>query len=717
MSSVEDPALAETLLRTAAEHSLRAFLEPNAVFLAERLHLCYPSSSSAHLLATAHLRSGNYSRAADVLRPASTPDNRYLYAVCLSRIGTPDALRDAEAHLRGVHGPIDVSAHPAAATPGGAAGLHLLADICLRTGRKDEAVGLFRKAVQANPTLWVAFDALANMGIVANAEHVLGNGSDAEAMERLLTQPQFASAALVAETPRRRNRAARERPASVPAGRQPAAQPQPQGNGAGVLRTPARSEVHPASFATPSPMPTAGLDLSTPAAPAHTARAPPRRATRRASPLNTSTRQANRRSGAMMEDSHVRNPNDLFATPTATAAPPFANGDGHQPSAQVVDAKAPVVATGLAKQKGSVRGRVSIGEAEREKGCQSAMELMRALGQIMAELGRFRCARTLELTECLPKVHRHCGMVLSIRGRAFLEKGEYAAAEREFLESLRREPTRLDGIVEYYSTVLWHLKKEKELAQLAIRAQCVYPVSSSAWCAAGNCFSLQRDPDAALKFLQRAIATSKVPNAYPYTLAGHEYMAKENFEAALSAYRQALHIDERNYKAMYGIGQVLQKQEKFGLAQSHFRSAVLIHPLNANLHYHLGMALAAAVNANSGSENMTRGTKHALIPALAEFETASNLDPGNPVPRFERAKILVALNRLPEARRQLESLRDLLPKEAEVYYELSRVCKRMGDVKMALRAMSIALDIEPKERKYKKGLETLSNEVDANGII
>lgn len=744
MMAISEPPLSECLLRQAAEHSLRAFLEPNAIFLAERLHLRYPSDVSANLLATAHLRQGNFSRAAEILRSANSADNRYLYSVCMSRIGTPEALREAEAHLRGVHGPIDVAQHPtsgsSASTPGGAAGLHLLGTICHRTGRRDEAIALFRRAVEANPTLWVAFEALANMGIVSKAEQILGTQSDAAALDCLEAQPQFISQAPEAPTPRRRNRISTHsqrdsRPVSAPATGIHA--PIRNGTHSSVghmqqLRSPlGNSDMHPMSFATPSPMPsnrTSGIpfgDVSTPAVPLAPAgrhlggRRIPRHA---ASPLNSSSRQGNRRSVSAL-DSHVRNPNDLFATPTSSIQS-FANRDAvsrrhtSQQSSQVLDPKAPIASTlsthvPQLKSKPGMKSHSLVTDPNINEEGSETMNLIRMLGQIVSELGRFRCTRSLDLSERLPYDHQHCGLVLSIRGRAFLEKGDYGAAEQEFSKSLRLEPTRMDGVVEYYSTVLWHLKKEKDLAQLAIRAQRVYPVSSSAWCAAGNCFSLQRDPDTALRFFRKAIATSKFPNAYAYTLSGHEHAAKENFEAALSSFRQALHIDERHYNAMYGIGQVLQKQEKYALAQNHFRSAVLIHPLNSTLHYHLGMALAAAVNASGGTTQLSRGTKHALIPALAEFETAANLDPKNPVPRFEKAKVLVAMNRLLDARRQLEHLRDSLPKEAEVHFELSRVCRRMGDTKSALRALSIALDIEPKERKYKKALETLSNEVEA----
>lgn len=82
------------------------------------------------------------------------------------------------------------------------------------------------------------------------------------------------------------------------------------------------------------------------------------------------------------------------------------------------------------------------------------------------------------------------------------------------------------------------------------------PCLLSAWCAAGYCFSLQRDKDSALKYFKRAIFASPVPNPYGYTLCGHECLAKENFDQAPNNYRGVLYVDERHCNVLYGIGQV-----------------------------------------------------------------------------------------------------------------------------------------------------------------
>lgn len=709
------PTISEHLLRAAAEHALRAFLEPNAIFLAQLLHTSYPSHASANLLATAHLRNGNYSQAAQALIPAKTPENRYLYAVCLTRIDTPDALRDAETCLRGVHGPIDSDLTPSStSTPGGAAGLYLLANICQRTARKDEAVNLYRRALSANPTLWLAFEALANMGVVSKPENVLPIQSDTAALDSLHAQPQFFPHIAEPPTPR--------------AARIPSREPQVSSthrhmsNSLKANLNP-RTPHHPDSYATPSPMPPRQphpfAEVRTPAAPHPGLRNLSRRMSRRSQSPMTGLNglRPGRRARSMAIDDNTTVRGDLFASsPAERVLPPPRLGLSRQSqhSANYVDIKSADHSTHASAIPTAEKPKQSDPDHHHADPSDSsqAIDLIRSLGQLVSELGRFRCTRVIELANALPKVHRNSAIVFALRGRAFLEKADYVAAEHEFERALLVDPARIDGVVEYYSTVLWHLKKEKELAQLALSAQRVFPVSYSAWCAAGNCFSLQNDPDAALKFFRRAIARSSAPNAYAYTLCGHEYVAKEDFESALASYREALNIDERHYNALYGIGQVLQKQEKFGLAHNHFRHAVQINPLNSTLHYHLGVSLAAGATAALASEMPHHGNRQVLISALAELETAANLDHRNPVPRFERAKILAAMNKLVDARHQLEELRDMLPKEAEVHFELSRVCLRMGDRKTAAHSLSIALDIEPKERKYKKALDSLTTDME-----
>ena len=56
-------------------------------------------------------------------------------------------------------------------------------------------------------------------------------------------------------------------------------------------------------------------------------------------------------------------------------------------------------------------------------------------------------------------------------------------------------------------------------------------MSPQSWCVAGNCFSLQKEHENAIKFFQRAAQVN--PNfAYAYTLLGHEYITIEELDKA-----------------------------------------------------------------------------------------------------------------------------------------------------------------------------------------
>ena len=64
----------------------------------------------------------------------------------------------------------------------------------------------------------------------------------------------------------------------------------------------------------------------------------------------------------------------------------------------------------------------------------------------------------------------------------------------------------------------------------------------------GNCFSLQKEHETAIKFLQRAIQIDPC-FTYAYTLLGHEYTITEDYDKAMSAFRNAIRVDSRHYNA------------------------------------------------------------------------------------------------------------------------------------------------------------------------
>jgi anaphase-promoting complex subunit 3 len=76
---------------------------------------------------------------------------------------------------------------------------------------------------------------------------------------------------------------------------------------------------------------------------------------------------------------------------------------------------------------------------------------------------------------------------------------------------------------------------------------------------------------------------------YAYTLCGHEYMASDDLDKALVLFRNAMRMDERHYNAWYGLGMIYYRQEKYELAEYHFRRAITINNTSSVLYCYLGM--------------------------------------------------------------------------------------------------------------------------------
>lgn len=137
------------------------------------------------------------------------------------------------------------------------------------------------------------------------------------------------------------------------------------------------------------------------------------------------------------------------------------------------------------------------------------------------------------------------------------------------------EPYRLEGL-EYYSTCLWHNKETHALVHLSNFALQKSLFAPETWCVVGNCYSLQKEHETALKFFGRAIQLNQ-NFSYAHTLSGHEFVANEDFDNGIKCYREAIKADETHYNAWWGLGNIALKQEKFSDAHHHFAKAAEIN--------------------------------------------------------------------------------------------------------------------------------------------
>ncbi|XP_052079303.1 cell division cycle protein 27 homolog [Mytilus californianus] len=307
------------------------------------------------------------------------------------------------------------------------------------------------------------------------------------------------------------------------------------------------------------------------------------------------------------------------------------------------------------------------------------LHLLQCIGKAYQALSQYDCKKAIEMYQDLPIHQYNTAYVLCQLGRAYFELSEYQNAERLFGEARSLEPYHLEGM-EIFSTTLWHLQREVELSALAQELTDMEKNSPEAWCATGNCFSLQKEHDTAIKFFQRAIQVD--PNfAYAFTLLGHEYVFTEELDKAMSCFRNAIRVDPRHFNAWYGVGMIYYKQEKFDFAEVHFRKALHINPHSAALLCHIGVVQHAQQKSES---------------ALSTLNKAIATDPRNPLCKFHRASILFASDKHNEALKELEELKQIVPKESLVYFLIGKVHKKLGNTHFALMNFSWAMDLDPK---------------------
>lgn len=234
--------------------------------------------------------------------------------------------------------------------------------------------------------------------------------------------------------------------------------------------------------------------------------------------------------------------------------------------------------------------------------------------------------------------------------------------------------------MEVFSTILWHQRKDVDLSYLAHDLVDMDRLSPESWCALGNCFSLQRDHDQALKCFKRA--TQLNPKlAYAFTLQGHEHVSNEEYEKALVSYRCAVAADARHYNAWYGLGKVFEKMGKYDIAEKHFRTATKINPTNAVLVCCVGMVLEKNKDYKG---------------ALGQYNIACEMAPGSALSRFKKARTLMSLRMYPAALKELRILKDIAPDEANVHFLLGKLYKLLKDKRNAIKHFTDALNLDPK---------------------
>ncbi|KAL8139779.1 hypothetical protein V2J09_005800 [Rumex salicifolius] len=713
----------EAILADCIQNNLHNFMYRNAIFLSERLCAEFPTEVNLQLLAGCYLRNNQAYAAYHILKGTQMAQSRYLLALSCFQM---DLLKEAETALCPPNEPnIEV--------PNGAAGHYLLGLIYRYTDRRKSAVHHFKQALLLDPLLWAAYEELCILGSAEEAPTVYSESAaisvQKQQLQRLSSETFLTAIEDSNVSTRMPEDASPRQLRSMSHVRENTENHQGSVVPRGFANQVANSG--PSNFTffnTPSPVTT---QFSGAAPPPLCRNVQPNLAKLNNDSSSRSTVnpliQAPRRkfvdegklrkvSGRLFSDSgsrrSIRLSGDAGTASNATGATVAGNGTAHSMKHSGSSKLSSVALRSVTIRKGTGWSSENFEEGPRQEDfeesssngtaassslpsgdiksydqddvsmltCRSTVDASRILTgavDIMTLLKHFgegyrlsclyKCQDALNIYQKLPQKHYNTGWVLSQVGKAYFELVNYAEAEYAFSLARRLSPYSLEGM-DAYSTVLYHLKEDMRLSYLAQEL-----------CAMGNCYSLQKDHDMALKNFQRAVQLDS-KFAYGHTLCGHEYVALEDFENGIKSYQCALRVDSRHYNAWYGLGMVYLRQEKFEFSEHNFRIAIQINPRSSVLMSYLGTALHA----------LQRNEE-----ALMMMERAIIADKKNPLPMFQKATILVVMGKLDEALEVLEELKEYAPRECSIYALMGRIYKQRNMYDKAMLHFGLALDLKP----------------------
>lgn len=97
---------------------------------------------------------------------------------------------------------------------------------------------------------------------------------------------------------------------------------------------------------------------------------------------------------------------------------------------------------------------------------ENIINVFKLLGQGLQHLSQFECRQAIEIFESISLKHLDTPWVLSHLANCYYHLHEYQKSSLIYRELRTKFPYHIDGL-EYYSTVLWHLKDDIALATLA----------------------------------------------------------------------------------------------------------------------------------------------------------------------------------------------------------------------------------------------------------
>jgi tetratricopeptide (TPR) repeat protein len=318
------------------------------------------------------------------------------------------------------------------------------------------------------------------------------------------------------------------------------------------------------------------------------------------------------------------------------------------------------------------------------KSMAALLAYLRQLGEATRLAEKYDCEKALAAFGKLPFMAKESPYVMASIGKCYYEMSDQERARDAFFMLRKRWPCSFLHMA-LYSNILWHLREKADLSALAHDLTKLDPRSAEAWCAMGNSFSLEGDLENAILAFKRASQVN--PSfTYTYVLAGHEHLAKDEYDLAVLSFREALNLDIRHYRAWYGLGLAAYRQQKLIPARAHLLRALEIFPGAATISTALGLVCAA-------SEQIQAAANY--------FSNACNLSPKSPHAKYHLASMYVSLSQmrpdntwLTKAHILLDELNRMLPRCGALHLLKGRILKAKENLAEAEEEFSMAKELD-----------------------
>lgn len=651
----------------------------NAIFLAERLRVLYDNENHTVMLAECYLADNAPYKAYSVLKGLKSKRARYLFAIAAFRT---NKLQEAEESLVTVDGQINKGGSKLNydAVANGAQGLYLLAQIYEKSQKKQQACECYFRAFQKNPTLFAAFERYLQLAEKTDQHdqttaHFKSNKGLSSLGGTEISQSVFKNYLGSLQSMFEKENANLE--LDKQAKRMPGIEGLSSNQTLGVPKQSSSKYAYRTFKATSNDDQISSLTSSMKkASPSKQKKKTPAELVSNSNKNLFSNAQTSSQTKDML---FTGNPTNFILPQSNTGQPLTQNFINSNPN--IIKQQPPIFAG---------EGNDSLAESQ-----ISIADYLHYLAAPYAKFLNHDPYRALDAFRSLKKPFDSDPWVLANIARCYTELSNHVEAEKYFKDVFSREPHRTD-CVDFYSSCLWHLKKQAELSQLAYSCLEKHYFSPETWIAMANCFSLNQDHDTAISFLNRAIQIDS-RNSYANCLLGHEYSSKENFEKAREFYQKAIELDPRNVRAFFGLGNLSLKTEKTEMAIDYFLNAITINDKCPTFYTQLGIAY------------MARNDNHK---AMYYIRLAEDLCPTDQCNKFQKVQLLYRLKSYNEALQECEILmRDV--KEAPIYTLLGQIQQKLNMKEQAHNNYTIASSLDRKEaQKVKNLIDSLTRSSD-----